>query len=116
MNSTGTTWASGLTVWPSFSVPGLAPGNVLITFNDYSIAPGAIFYDVLDKGDAYELAAVAATTGLLAAEGIADLLVGMSTVGMAVKTVAVPTAGVLATEMEADVCGQIGMDTYMAAA
>jgi hypothetical protein len=45
----GTTWAPGLTVWPA--VPFLPPTDKLITFNLYSIAPGAIIYDVLDPID-----------------------------------------------------------------
>jgi RHS repeat-associated protein len=68
--SLGTTWIPGLTVWPTFTSPLLPPGSELVTWDNYAIAPGAIFYDVVSVDDAAELAG-AAVAGIAAVAQLA---------------------------------------------
>ncbi len=114
--SFGTTWASGLTIWPSFRAAGMQPGSVLITFDDYSAAPGAIFYDVVDAGDAGEFAAVAAAAGIGAAAGLAAELDAVGAVELAAAVEVPAAAEADSAELDADVIGSIGLDVYGIAA
>jgi fibro-slime domain-containing protein/RHS repeat-associated protein len=55
----GTSWASGINVWWGFTSAN-APGDVLVTFNEYTIRPGVVMYEMVPVGDAVRLAARAA--------------------------------------------------------
>ncbi len=112
----GTTWAPGLTIWPTFRAGGMQPGSVLITFDDYAAAPGAIFYDVVDAGDAGEFAAVAAAAGIGAAAGLAAELDAVGAVELAAAVEVPAAAAEEGAELGADVIGRIGLDAFAMAA
>jgi YD repeat-containing protein len=55
----GTTYKDGVYVWPSLWWTQVAhPGEELVTFANYSVAPGVILYDFVPVPEAEELAAV----------------------------------------------------------
>lgn len=106
----------GLTIWPTFTAPGLPPGNVLITFDDYSVAPGAIFYDVVGASDAVEFATVAAIAGIGLAAGLSAELEAVREVELVAAVAAPAVADVEEGELDADIVGRIGIDSLLAAA
>jgi hypothetical protein len=113
--SLGRSWAPGLTVWPTFTSPLLPPGDTLVTISDYSVLPGAIFYDIVGVGDVAELAA-AAVSGIATVAAMSVTLGGVeaaagfaATEGLAAEALTVP-------ELEADIAGRIGLDTFLIAA
>ena len=103
--SEGTTWIPGLTEWPTFKSPLLPPGSELVTWDNYSLLRGAIFYDVVSIDDAAELAG-AAVAGIAA---VAQLAGGIGAVSAATGLAAegIVAAGAAVGELIGDVLGAV---------
>ena len=115
----GSTWISGITVWHP---PFLMPGEALITFDLYSAAPGAIFYDVMDVSDAVDLAMVArAAGGVLALTqgtetGLLTTLEGIGKAMNAFEVGAPASESADTADAGSGVAGSIGLGTLEAVA
>jgi RHS repeat-associated protein len=111
--SLGRSWIPGVTVWPTFTSPLKPPGDVLVTVDDYSVAPGAIFYDIVGAGDVAELAAAAAAgIGALAATSVTLGSVDAAT-GLAAEE-APAVAGFIGPELTTDLAEDVLEDAIAA--
>jgi RHS repeat-associated protein len=111
--SHGTTWAPGVTVWPTFTSPLMPPGSTLVTIDNYSMMPGAIFYDIVGVDDVAELAAAAAS-GIASVALMSVTLAGVDAAAGAAAEEAPAVAGFIGPELEADLGEDIMIDSLAA--
>jgi RHS repeat-associated protein len=111
--SLGTTWAPGVTAWPTFTSPLMPPGSTLVTIDNYSVMPGAIFYDIVGVDDVAELAA-AAVSGITAAALMSVTLGSVDAAAGLAAEEAPAVAGFIGPELEADLGEDVMIDSLAA--
>jgi hypothetical protein len=72
--SFGMTYIPGVTTWPGFS---MVPGWTLVTFDNYSIAPGVILHDFVPSARAFALEAVSLTAAVALLANWANITAAM---------------------------------------
>jgi hypothetical protein len=91
----------------------MLPGSVLITVDDYSVIPGAIFYDVVGADDVAELAAAAAS-GIASVALMAVTLSSVDAAAGEAAAEAPAVAGFIGPELEADLGEDVMIDSLAA--